>query len=92
MGALPVGAEWHCYRPQGKVMFSQASVICPQSASWQLGHCSSLLQRGRYVSYWNAFLFVNCFHLNSVIHKHTANESMFLRRKIPLKNFVEFYA
>ena len=25
------------YRPQGKVIFSQASV-CPQSASWLLGH------------------------------------------------------
>ena len=42
------------YRPQGKVMFSQASV-CPQSASWLLGHCSSFLQRGRYASYWSAF-------------------------------------
>ena len=26
------------YRPQGKVMFSQASV-CPQSVSWLFGHC-----------------------------------------------------
>ena len=31
----------HSYRPQGKVMFSEASV-CPQSASWLL----ALLQRG----------------------------------------------
>ena len=46
----------HFYRPQGKVMFSQLSV-CPQSASWTLAHCSTLL-RGRYASYWNAFLFV----------------------------------
>ena len=37
------------YRPWGKVMFSQVSV-CPQSASWLLGHCSSLLWRGRYAS------------------------------------------
>ena len=36
-------------------MFSQVPV-CPQSASWLLGHCSSLLWRGRYASYWNAFL------------------------------------
>ena len=33
-------------------MFSQ----CPQSASWLLDHCSSLLWRGRYASYWNGFL------------------------------------
>ena len=44
------------YRSQGEVMFSQVSV-CPQSASWLLSHCSSLLQHGRYASYWNAFLF-----------------------------------
>ena len=44
--------------------------------------CSSLLQRGRYASYWNAFLFVTCFHLDSVIRKHTAYESMFLRKNI----------
>ena len=30
---------------------------CSQSASWILGHCSPLLQLGRYASYWNAFLF-----------------------------------
>ena len=45
----------HCYRPQGKVMFSQVTV-CPQSASWILVHCSALLQRSWYASYWNAFL------------------------------------
>ena len=29
---------------------------------WILDHCSALLQRGRYVSYWNAFLFsCSCF-------------------------------
>ena len=44
-----------CYRPQGKVMFSQVSV-CPQSASWLPSHCSSLLRLGRYASYCNAFL------------------------------------
>ena len=43
------------YRLQGKVMFPQVSV-CPQSASWIQVHCSALLQRGRYASYWNAFL------------------------------------
>ena len=37
-------------------MFSQVSV-CPQSASWILAHCSSLLQCGRYASYWNTFLY-----------------------------------
>ena len=42
-------------RPQGKVMFSQVSV-CPQSASWLFGHWSSLLRRGWYATYWNAFL------------------------------------
>ena len=31
--------------------------FCSQSASWLLSHCSSLLKRGRYASYWNAFLF-----------------------------------
>ena len=50
----------HCcwadyYRPQKKVMFSQVSV-CPQSASWLLVHCLALSRRGRYASYWNAFL------------------------------------
>ena len=39
-------------RPQRKLMFSQVSV-CPQSASWLFGN----LRRGRYASYWNAFLF-----------------------------------
>ena len=38
-------------------MFSQVSV-CPQSAAWIVVHCSALLRRGRYASYWNAFLFV----------------------------------
>ena len=33
--------------------------VCPsQLASWLLGHCSSLLRRGRYASYWNAFLVI----------------------------------
>ena len=36
-------------------MFSHVSV-CQQSASWILGHCSALLRRGWYASYWNAFL------------------------------------
>ena len=37
-------------------MFSQCLSFCLQSASWLLGHCSSLLQCSRYASYWNAFL------------------------------------
>ena len=41
---------------KGKVMFSQV-FVCPQSASLLLVHCWSLLWRGRYASYWNAFLF-----------------------------------
>ena len=31
--------------------------FCSESTSWLLSPCSSLLQRGRYASYWNAFLF-----------------------------------
>ena len=51
------GKQLQCfYRPKGKVMFSQVSV-CSQSASRMLVHCSALLRRGRYASYWNAFLF-----------------------------------
>ena len=49
-------------------MFAQASVSHsvhnrPHGYSvtahpcWLLGHCSSLLRRGRYAFYWNAFLF-----------------------------------
>ena len=44
-------------------MFSQMSV-CPQSASWIMVHCSALLQRGRYASYWNALL------LNVQLHRY----------------------
>ena len=44
-----------CYRPQGKVMFSQVTV-CPQSATWLLRHWPSLLQHSQYISYWYAFL------------------------------------
>ena len=44
-----------------KAMFSQVSV-CPQSASRILVHCSALLQRDRYASYWNAFLFFLLSH------------------------------
>ena len=35
--------------------------VCRQLASWLLVHCSALLRRGRYASYWNAFLFNNKF-------------------------------
>ena len=56
-----VGLDGRClhmlfYRSHGKVIFSQV-FVCPQSASWLLDHCSSLLPRDRYSSYWNAFLF-----------------------------------
>ena len=54
------------YRLQGKIMFSQASVILPQSASWLLGHCSSLLLRVRYAFYWHAFLFLGRFWFDLV--------------------------
>ena len=30
---------------------------------WLLGHYSSLLQRGRYASYWNAFLLIICLFI-----------------------------
>ena len=39
-------------------MFSQVSV-CPQSTTKILVHRSALLWRGRYASYWNAFLYLN---------------------------------
>ena len=52
---LNSGNYEYYYRAEGKVMFSQLSV-CPQSASWILVHCSTLLQCGRYAFYWNAFL------------------------------------
>ena len=45
-------------------MFSQVSV-CAQSASSILVHCSALLRRGRYTSYWNAFLFLFCLFFYS---------------------------
>ena len=52
------------YRPQGKVMFSQVSVY-PQLASRLQVHCSAFLRRGRYGSYWNAFL-LSLISMNSV--------------------------
>ena len=54
VGTHPTGML-SCYQSQGKVMFLQVSV-CPQSASFLISHCSSLLQRGRCSSYWNALL------------------------------------
>ena len=42
-------------------MFSLRGVcqsFCPMSALWLLVHCSSLLRRSQYASYWNAFLFL----------------------------------
>ena len=46
---------------EGNVFTGVCQLFCPQSASWLLVHCSSLLQRGRYASYWNAFLFTCIF-------------------------------
>ena len=58
------GRGWMGPEPAGNnipLKFSQwqwdwEQVVCPQSASWLLVHCSALLWRGRYASYWNAFL------------------------------------
>ena len=68
----------HFHRPQGKVMFSQVS-FCPQSASWLLGHCSSLLERGRYTSYWNAFLLEEK-SLENIEHKTFTGMHLCFRR------------
>ena len=46
---LPIARE-------GNVFTGVCQSFCSQSASWLLGHCSSLLRRGRYASYWKAFL------------------------------------
>ena len=49
----------HCLLPtakEGNVFTGVCQSFCSQPASWLLGHCSSLLRRGRYASYWNAFL------------------------------------
>ena len=48
-----VTAYHHLFPTARRVSF------CSQSASWLLGHCSSLslIRHGRYTSYWNAFLF-----------------------------------
>ena len=48
------------YRPRGKVMFSQACV----SHSVHNRPRGYSLQRGRYASYWNAFLFQFFFSKN----------------------------
>ena len=60
---------------KGKVMFSQVS-LCPQSASWLLDHCSSLLLGGRYASYWNAFLLklLERYELYIVYFNHWTSE------------------
>ena len=52
--------------------------FCPQSASWLLVHCSSLLRHGRYASYWNVFLFNKIITLgwafrNKLALLHTRN-------------------
>ena len=41
---------------EGNVFTGICQSFCSQSASWLLGNCSSLLRRGQYASYWNAFL------------------------------------
>ena len=41
---------------KGRSCFHRHLSFYLQSASWLLVHCSSLLRRGRYASYWNAFL------------------------------------
>ena len=41
---------------QGNVFVGICQSFCSQSASWLLGHCSSLLQCSQWASYWNAFL------------------------------------
>ena len=41
---------------EGNVFTGVRQSFCSQSASWLLGLCSSLLQCGRYASYWNVFL------------------------------------
>ena len=51
------------YRPQMKVMFSEMSV-CPQAGTWILVCCFGSLRRGRYASYWNAFLVVYYYFLH----------------------------
>ena len=42
---------------EGNVFTGVCQSFCSQLASWLLSHCSSFLWRGRYASYWNAFLF-----------------------------------
>ena len=53
-------------------------------ASWLLVHCSSLLRRGRYASYWNAFvLYVTYFqniHLKYISGMWSRNSSHFHER------------
>ena len=41
---------------EGNVCTGICQSFCSQPALWLLSHCSSLLRRGRYASYWNAFL------------------------------------
>ena len=51
--------EWVITDRKGRYCFHRRLSFCPQSASWLLDHCWSLLQHGRYASCWNAFLYCN---------------------------------
>ena len=44
---------------EGNVFIGVCQSFCSQLVSWLLGHSLSLLRRGQYTSYWNAFLFTN---------------------------------
>ena len=43
---------------EGNVFTGVCQSFCSLLASWLLRHCSSLSWRGRYASYWNAFLLI----------------------------------
>ena len=55
------------YRPQGKVIFSQVSV-CPQSASWLLVHCSTLLNYSAVGTHPAGML--SCYKCNQVFPRN----------------------
>ena len=81
--------------PKGKVMFSQVSV-CPQSASWLIVHCSALLRRGRYASYWNAFLYyfvcTQYFVFNFERINFSCQMHRFPGKAITYRKWEQFYA
>ena len=67
-------------------MFSWMSV-CPQLASWLIGHYSFLLRCGRYASYWNAFLLLIFFILPFILVLIREKYSNFPNKK--LKNVIK---